>query len=317
MKRVVISGGAGFIGAHVVHRFGLSKWRIVVIDNLSTGLRDRLPAESPTFHFFKMDVENVPRDTLNGSMAVIHLAARTSVEESIRDPEGNRLQNLDRTLFLANQCREAGVRRFVFASSASVYGDLATDRCSEGDKCRPISPYARHKLEAEEALRGMASSSFQVLCLRPFNVYGPGQRSENPYSGVISKFIEDSSKGRFLEIHGDGEQTRDFVFVKDVAEGFFSAVTAPLADPYHVINLGTGVAISVASLSELIAAEASNEIHVKRRMARSGDVRHSRASVVSARKILGWTAKTNLRDGIRETIAWKNTTDPDTRRESQ
>ncbi len=305
---VLVTGGAGFIGSHVVEALLARGHRVVVLDDLSTGRTENLPTD-PRVRLVVGDVAEPERlaEALDGCRRVVHLAAIASVQHSIDDPIGSHRVNYEATLRLLEAARRAGVARIVYASSAAVYGNAQQPPVDELGALDPQTPYAIDKLAGEHALVFYRRvHGLEGVAVRFFNVYGPRQRDDSPYSGVISLFQRRIRRGEPATVFGDGEQTRDFVFVADVAHAVVELLLRPEAPQAAVMNVGSGRATSVLALMD--AVESALGARLDRRFAapRAGEVRHSRASVERLRAALGWIPATSLEAGLRQCAA-----DPD------
>lgn len=298
--RVLVTGGAGFIGSHVVAALLRKGVPVTVLDDLSTGVLENLP-DDRRLRFVYGDVADreAIADALTGCRRVVHLAAIASVQRSVEDPVGTHRVNYEATLSLLDLAHQHGVRRFVYASSASVYGDVQTPPVDELGALDPRSPYAMDKLMGEKALASFRREhGLEGVALRFFNVYGPRQRSDSPYSGVISLFVRQLLRGEPVTVYGDGEQTRDFVFVGDVVRVLVELTLRPTPPTAPVLNVGRGETVGVLRL--LDAVETAFGMRVERRFApaRAGDVRHSSASVARLKEVLGWVPTTTLEIGL-------------------
>lgn len=300
-RRVLVTGGAGFIGSHVVERLVRDGTHVVVLDDLSTGLRSNLP-EHPSVALRVGDAveADAVAEAIAGCGAVVHLAAVASVQRSVEDPIGTHRANLVATLQVLEAARRQGVRRFVYASSAAVYGDAAPLPADEDAPLEPLSPYAIDKLAGERYLRHYVRAfGLEAVALRFFNVYGPRQRADSPYSGVISRFVDRLERDDVVEVHGDGRQTRDFVAVADVADAVVRSLDAPLPDGFVVANVGTGRGTSLLELIESLGAALGRPVRPPRHgPPREGDVRDSRADVARLRSVLGTWSPSELRTGL-------------------
>ena len=303
--RILVTGGAGFIGSHLVERLLEVGHDVVVLDDFSSGRHGNLPRANDHLRILEGDVAD-PRAAqagCDGCRAVFHLAAVASVQKSIEDPVHSHRTNLIGTLTLLEAAANAGIRSFVYASSAAVYGDAAALPTPEDAPTHPLSPYAADKLAGEHYLAHYhRTGRVAGVAFRFFNVYGPRQDPSSPYSGVISIFLERARAGEPVTVFGDGEQTRDFVYVKDVVDQLVAALGHPVKAELEVVNLGTG---REASLLELLGAlqERSGPLEVRHGPSRSGDVRHSRADVTRLRALCAQLGveppSTTLRDGLR------------------
>lgn len=299
--RVLVTGGAGFIGSHTVDVLLEHGYSPVVIDNLSTGRIGNLSPGVPLFHADILD-PGALRDAAEGCEGIIHLAAVVSVPRSVENPFNTHQVNLTGTLNVLEAARATGIRRVVLASSAAVYGDLEPP-LTEESRARPLSPYALEKLGCE--LYGKLYSrlfDLDVVALRFFNVYGPRQDPASPYSGVLSRFADALAARRQGEIHGDGKQTRDFVFVRDVAAAVVLAFEQATSLGGSVFNIGTGQPISVEQAYREICRLLGGGPPPRFGPARRGDVRHSLADISRARTELGWEPRVSFSEGIRATL---------------
>ena len=308
---VAVTGGAGFIGSHVVDHLLERGHRVVVLDNFSTGKRANLARwrDHAALHVQVCDVAHgifaalAPLVAAHGPVErIVHLAAQVSVVTSIASPQTDMAVNYGGTLHVLEYARAHGVKKVVFASSAAVYGDVAELPIGEDARCQPVSPYGIHKLAGEYALDYYASvHGVPTTALRFFNVYGPRQDPSSPYSGVISIFTDRARAGAPLTIFGDGAQTRDFVYVGDVAR----AILAALADGNSraICNVGTGGEISVLELARAIAALCGGRSSIAHAPARAGEILRSLARVDRLRDQLGVVARTSLADGLTATLA--------------
>jgi len=299
---VLVTGGAGFIGSHLVEELVRGGTSVTVIDNLSTGRSENLGRHlKKKISFVKGDIRD--KDAVDEAVSarvetVFHLAAITSVPYSIEQPNATFEVNVDgtRSLLEASQRRE--VERFVFVSSCAVYGDPQYLPVDERHPLKPMSPYAESKLEAEKACMKFSENyGLKVTILRPFNAYGPRQRKDQ-YSGVIAKFMERLHEGKPPVIYGDGLQTRDFIHVEDAVRAFVLTLRTDSAVG-SVFNVGTGVPTSINQLArlflDLFDAEGIEPQYVT---ARPGDIKHSYADINEARIHLGFEPRITLKDGL-------------------
>lgn len=309
---VLVTGGAGFIGSHTVAALRAAGRRVVALDDLSTGRRENLaahagdPALTLVVDDVRGDLAGALRD--HGPFAgVVHLAAQTSVVRSLADPLADLDLNLRATVQLALWAAEVGARQLVFASSAAVYGDVAALPVAEEHTAAPLSPYGAAKRASELYLRTIGElRGLTTACLRLFNVYGPRQDPASPYAGVVAAFLDHALRGEPLTIYGDGEQTRDLIFVEDVARALVLAC-APDRCGHLVCNIGTGRETSVRALAEaaLLAARAHGAGPGRSRTApaRPGEISRSLAAVERAATSLGFTAEVELAEGLRRSAA--------------
>jgi UDP-glucose 4-epimerase len=304
---VLVTGGAGFIGSHTVARLLAGGHTVRVLDDLSTGKRENLAPFGSAVTLLEGDITDLAavERAVDGVEAVMHLAAVVSVPVSVERPLFAHAVNATGTLNVLDAARRAGVRRVAYASSAAVYGAIADLPAREEAPLVPSSPYGSQKRYNEEAAR-LASELYglETVGLRYFNVYGPRQDPRSPYSGVLSIFIDRLLAGEPVAIHGDGMQTRDFVFVGDVARANVKALTGTGGSGL-AFNVGTGRETSVLDAYRAIAREAGREAEPSFTPVRAGDIRHSFAAVSAIARELGWQAEVPFEDGIRETIAWR------------
>ena len=307
----VVTGGAGFIGSHTVDALIAAGHRVVVLDDFRTGKRANLAqhAGSDRLEIVTCDVSHgifaalAPITAKHGAVErIVHLAAQVSVVSSVANPLVDMQVNYGGTLHVLEYARAMGVRKVAFASSAAVYGDVIEMPVGEDTPTRPVSPYGIDKLASELALDYYAAvHGVATTALRFFNVYGPRQDPSSPYSGVISIFADRAKAGRPLLIFGDGEQTRDFVYVGDVVRALVAAVGE--GNSRLVANVGTGHEITVNELARTIVELCGQRSTIEHAPARSGEILKSRARVERLRTELGVVAKTQLVDGLRATLA--------------
>ena len=297
---------AGFIGSHVARQLLAGGYRVVGVDNLETGVRAQVP---PGVHFYRLDIRDRRRlERLlaeSGATGIVHLAAQVQVARSQQDPDHDRTVNLEATAALAWAAARCGVRRFVFSSSAAVYGDPAASSpgvaCDEDQPARPISPYGLHKWLAEQYLIHVARvTGLEVVILRYANVYGPHQRA-GVDGGVVAIFCERLAQGRPLVVFGDGTQTRDFVYVDDVARATIAALAGKREGIYHV---SSGRPTSILELTERLAEVTGITPVLEFAAPRPGDILHSTLANGRIRRAFNWQPFTDLSDGLRQTWAY-------------
>lgn len=301
-RRILVTGGAGFIGSHLVDRLG-ERNDVAVIDDLSTGSLRNLSSARRTVVLKRASIlEPGPLATAMGDREVVyHLAARTSVPESVSKPNEYWQTNVEGTVNVLKTAADAGARRIVFVSSAAVYGESPETPKRESMTPAPASPYAITKMVGEFACEEIRQlKGIETVVVRIFNAYGPRQDLLSPYVSVIAKFSEAVAAHRSIEIFGDGEQTRDFLYVTDIAEGLELAAEKPVNG--EVFNLGSGQATSVNEVVRLLSEIAGAPIRAAHKPDRPGDVRHSHADVAKAKEKLGFTVRTPLREGISRTL---------------
>jgi UDP-glucose 4-epimerase len=312
---VVVTGGAGFIGSHTVDALVAAGCQVAVIDDFSTGKPENLRQWAGDDR-----VEVITASVVDGLFAplhavtarrgpvdrIVHLAAQTSVVYSIDHPLDELRTNCVGTVQVVDYAQRAGVRRLVFASSAAVYGDVAELPVTESAPCDPLSPYGIDKRAGELWLGYLAKvHRLPAVPLRFFNVYGPRQDPSSPYSGVISIFVDRAQAGRELVIFGDGEQTRDFIYVADLVRALMSATFGEAeAGDGAPINLATGRQTTVNQLAAEVARLCGSSAGIHHAPARAGEIRHSVAAVERAAALLGFRAEHSLADGLAQTIDW-------------
>ena len=298
---ILITGGAGFIGAALARERAAAGERVRILDDFSTGRRDRV-AGNPLIEVSEGDIRDpaAVREALAGVSRVAHLAALASVPRAELDPEAAARVNVEGTLVVLDESRRAGVSALVYASSCSVYGDAGERPIAEPVPLKPRSVYAVTKLAGERhVLLHHRTGGPPAIALRFFNVYGPGQPADSPYSGVLARFTSQALVGERPEIHGDGGQTRDFVFVADVVDALVLALEGASAGPGgHVFNVGTGRSASVCEIWRLVADAAGAALTPTFGPVRAGDMRHAAADTRQAAELLGFRARVPLREGI-------------------
>lgn len=305
MATYLVTGGAGFIGSHLVEELLRRGESVRIADNFSTGVRANIPSNRGV-EVFDGDVadEEMAARAVAGCDYVLHQAAIPSVPRSVAEPMATHRANVDGTLSILVAARDAGVKRVVFAGSSSVYGNSAVLPKREDMRPSPLTPYALQKLVSEQYCQMFtALYGLETVTTRYFNVFGPRQQPGSPYSGVISLFIEALASGRRPIIHGDGRQTRDFTYVGDVVQGVLAACTAP-GVAGEVLNVAVGGRISLLELVRTLQVLLKTDLEPEFSNAREGDVRDSQADIVKARQKLGFEPKTPLDEGLRHTVAW-------------
>jgi UDP-glucose 4-epimerase len=305
--KVLITGGAGFIGSHLVDQLLAAGNRVRVLDNLSTGKRENLPAHAQ-LEFIQGDIRdrNLVLDAVRGVQAIVHLAAVASVQASVDDPTGTHETNFDGTLYLLEAARQERIRRFLYASSAAVYGDNTHLPLVEDEILNPLSPYAADKLAGEYYLRFYhAKFGIETTAFRFFNIFGPRQDPSSPYSGVISIFVERVRQGEPVTLFGDGHQTRDFVYVGDLVKLLAQTLTTPQTAG-QVINVGRGKQCSLLDLLAALEKLTGKPVERKFAAARLGDIVHSCADVSRLVRLLGQAPQTDIVTGLAEILRHRN-----------
>jgi UDP-N-acetylglucosamine/UDP-N-acetyl-alpha-D-glucosaminouronate 4-epimerase len=302
MSSYLVTGGAGFIGSHLVDELTRRGQRVRVVDNLSTGHRKNLPEDAEFLVGDLADLE-VAKRAVAGIEYVLHQAAIPSVPRSILNPIESHRSNVDATLNLLVAARDAGVQRLVYAGSSSAYGNTPTLPKREDMPASPLSPYALQKLVGEQYARLFPELyGLSTVTTRYFNVFGPRQDPSSPYSGVISLFISALVDGRAPTIFGDGGQTRDFTYVSNVVDGVLRACHHPAAN--GIFNIAVGDRVSLKDLFYTLRELVGSDVEPLYGPARAGDVRDSQADLTRARDILGYAPLVSLRDGLTRTIEW-------------
>ncbi len=302
-RRILVTGGAGFVGGALTRRLVVAGARVTVLDDLFTGKTEAIPTGAQFIEGSVTD-EGLVRQLVGASSVVFHLAARNIIA-STANPRDDFATNIGGTLNVLMAAREARVDRVVYASSASVYGNPRSIPINEDDGIGTLSPYAVSKLGGENyCLAFFESYGLPTACVRYSNVYGPGQRPDNPYCGVVAKFMVETYAGRQISIHGDGEQTRDYTYIEDAVDATILAAVHPRAEG-EVFNVGTGIETSVNRLAEAIG-EALDRPAIVRHIDRR-DVDNIRRRVVNiekARRMLRWTPQFTLDRGLASTADW-------------
>ncbi|WP_435022661.1 SDR family oxidoreductase (plasmid) [Tundrisphaera sp. TA3] len=303
--RVLVTGGAGFIGSHLVEALISRGTPVRVIDNLATGRRSNLAHLGDGFEWVEGDLSDLAacESAMSGVDAVLHQAAIPSVPRSVAEPIESHASGPTATLNVLEAARRAGVRRVVFAASSSAYGETAELPKHEGMVPDPLSPYAAGKLAGEHYIRVYARTmGVDGVSLRYFNVFGPRQDPSSPYSGVISLFSKAMAEGRAPIIYGDGGQTRDFTYVANVVEANLRALDFPGKLGGAAINVGTGRRISLLDLVAAINDSLGTDLVPEFRPDRPGDVRDSQASLDRARALIGYEPIVDFEEGLRRTL---------------
>lgn len=308
MASYLVTGGAGFIGSHLVEELRRRGERVRVVDNLVTGKRVNL-SHTPDLEVIEGDLAELDTalNAVRGMDYVLHQAAIPSVPRSVSDPIASNRANITATLNVLVAARDAGVKRVVYAGSSSAYGDTPTLPKREDMPARPLSPYALQKLVGEQyAQMFTALYGLETVTIRYFNVFGPRQDPSSPYSGVISLFISALIDGRRPTIYGDGGHTRDFTYVANVVDGVLRACTAPNVAG-QVINVATGGRVSLNELFRTLRDLTGSQVEPIYADPRPGDVRDSQADISRARDLLGYTPTIDFEESLRRTLDWYRT----------
>lgn len=305
-KSALVTGGAGFIGSHLVRSLLSLGVRTRVLDDLSTGRMENLAVFLPHIQWLQGSLadKSVVAAAVEGVEFVLHQGAIPSVPRSIEEPEVTHRANVEGTLNLLQAARRGGVRRVVFASSSAVYGSPSRMPVHEELPVNPLSPYAVQKLAAEQYCRVFTEVyGLETVSLRYFNVFGPGQDPASEYAAVIPKAIQALIEGRPFRVFGDGRQSRDFTYVENVVLGNLLALVTPGAAG-RVLNLACGAALSLNELLEELSTMTDRNLPVEYGPPRPGDVRHSAADITAARAVLGYEPRVSVCEGLRRTLDW-------------
>jgi len=306
MAKVLVTGGAGFIGSALVHLLLELNAQVRVVDNFSTGFRHNLEDVKDRIDLLEGDLAEMPvaEAAARDVEWVLHQAAIPSVQRSVDDPIASNRANVTATLNLLVAARQAQVKRFVYASSSSAYGDTEVLPKVETMPENPISPYALTKLTGEKyCVVFHRIYGLPTVCLRYFNVFGPRQNPRSPYSAVISRFIDMALEGRRPTVYGDGEQSRDFTYIDNVVSANLLACQAEgVAGMFF--NVGTGERHTLNELLGSLSTILGKQLEPVYMDRRAGDVQHSQADIEKARRFLGYTPEVGFEDGLRRTVDW-------------
>jgi UDP-glucose 4-epimerase len=304
MKTCLVTGGAGFIGSHLVEALLARGRQVRVLDDLSTGKLDNLHEAHGRIELIAGSVSDLQtaRAATRGTSHVFHLAALPSVQRSVEDPESSHAVCATGTLNILVAAREAGAQRIIYAASSSAYGDAPGAVRTEDEAPAPLSPYAVAKLTGEYYCRCFTTVyGLETVRLRFFNIFGPRQDAHSPYSGVIALFIAAMNAGKAPLIHGDGLQSRDFTYVENAVQSLLQAADAPPASG-KVYNIGSGGRISVLDLVRHLNDLLGTAIEPEFGPARAGDVRHSQADITEAQRDLRFEPRISFVEGLRRTL---------------
>ena len=304
--RYMVTGGAGFIGSHTVDELVKRGHSVVVLDDLSSGKEDNLADTRNKITFMKASITDLEavRKAVHEADCVIHLAARTSVPRSMKDPLDTNRINVDGTLNVLVAARDAKVKRIVFAASSAVYGETPTLPKVESMPAAPISPYGTTKYIGELYAQIFGKCyGLENVALRYFNIFGPRQDPGSPYSGVLSRFATAFLEDAAPVIFGDGEQSRDFTYVDNAVQANLLASEAPNVSG-KVFNIGTGERYSLNQTLELLRGYSGKNLQAQHEPPREGDVRDSQADITQARECLGYEPQISFEEGLQRTLDW-------------
>lgn len=309
--RVLITGGAGFIGLHLARRLLADGHEVIAADNESNGDLALVPQGAKAIRADVTKPEELEPIFSGGLDAVCHIAGQVSIIKAFSDPVGDLRTNTEGTVQTLKLCVKHKVPRLLYASSMTLYGDCKVVPTPEGEPCVPDSYYGITKYAAERYVHSTAARpdlgfDFSVTSLRMFSVYGPGQSYNNPYQGVLGIFSGNVLRGEPITIFGDGEQTRDFVFVGDIVDGWSRALTSKAAKG-QIINLGGGRETSINDLAHAVTGAfgfAKGKYDIRHAPGRPGEQRSVQADVSKAKQLLGWEPKTSFEQGLEQTVAW-------------
>ena len=306
MEHYLVTGGAGFIGSHIAQALARRRKRVRVLDNFLTGKRENMAEFIGDIELTEGDIRNLDtcRRAVRDVDCVLHQAALPSVPRSISDPLTTNEINITGTLNLLIAAKDAGVDRFVFASSSSTYGADPRLPKREGNEGRPLSPYAVSKLTGEHYGRLFSELyGLKTVSLRYFNVFGPRQDPNSQYSAVIPLFITRVLRGESPAVFGDGEQSRDFTYVENVVEANILASEAPISEN-QVMNIACGERTTINGLLDAVNEILGTDIPAAHFAERPGDIAHSFADISKAGSLLGYVPRVSIRDGLKKTVSW-------------
>jgi len=309
MTLALVTGGAGFIGSHLVEGLLARGYKVRVLDNFATGRRENLKDVLAQIELVEGSVTNLTtaHSVMRGVEIVFHQAALPSVPRSVKNPLESNAVNITGTLNILLAARDAGVRRVVYAASSSAYGDQPTLPKVETMPPDPLSPYAIAKLAGEMYARAFTNLyGLSTVSLRYFNVFGPRQDPTTQYAGVLAKFCTCAITGQPYPVYGDGEQSRDFTYVTNVVEANILAANAQL-EGAPVINIACGERTTLNQIIRILNELTGQNLPAHYGPERAGDVRHSQADITRARTLLGYHPTIDLREGLRRTLEWYRT----------
>jgi nucleoside-diphosphate-sugar epimerase len=304
--RILVTGGAGFIGSHIAETLIEKGHEVIVLDDLSTGREENLAHLTGRFRFVRGSITDTHllAEVMPGVQVVFHQAALGSVPRSVEEPRTTHDVNITGTFNVLMAARDAGVQRVVYAASSSAYGDTPTLPKAETMLSRPLSPYAVSKLVGEYYCQVFTRVyGLETVSLRYFNVFGPRQNPHSQYAAVIPKFITAALKGEPLTVFGDGEQSRDFTYIENVVQANLLAMESPHAVG-KVYNVACGGRYTLNELIRQLEAVFGRKLEVQYLPPRAGDVKHSEASIEEAQRDLGYRVLVPFEEGLRRTVRW-------------
>lgn len=315
MSRICVTGSAGFIGTNLVRQLLEDDHDVVGVDNLSSGtIKNATDVDdyfcgkkNVSYKFIQGDLcdKDICREAVEGTDFVLHQAALGSVPRSVEQPERYLYNNVTSTVNILLTAKDAGVKRFVYASSASVYGDVPGGYLREDMASNPYNPYAVSKLAAEWVVRVFwRSYGFPTVSLRYFNVFGPRQRPDGPYAAVVPAFIEAALEHKPAELHGGGQQARDFTYVDNVVQANLLACKAPETANGETFNIAAGGFTTIQQLHRMVAEATGDNTPYRTTEARAGDVHGCRSDIDKARTVLAYNPAINVAEGIDSTVEW-------------
>lgn len=297
MKKCVVTGGAGFIGSHLTRRLLSDGYKVTVIDDFSEGKRSNLPARNPNLRIVKASILDDVGKYIKGADVIFHLAALPRLQRSLDAPWQTHMVNVDGTLNLLLLAKKHNVKRFIFSSSSSVYGNKNKTPFKENMPCDPLVPYSLHKLIAEDYCKMFSELwGLRTISLRYFNVYGPKMNPDSTYANLLPKFIKLISQGKNPVINGTGRHTRDFTFISDVVEANILAAESSLSGEVFNIGFGRGISVNkVVKTLEKLMGKKVTPIHGPAKI----EPRATLSSCTKAQKMLGWKPKVDFEEGLR------------------
>jgi nucleoside-diphosphate-sugar epimerase len=298
----LVTGGAGFVGSHLVAQLIAKGCKVRVLDNLSTGKIENILPHQHDIQFIKGDIRdlNVVKAACEGIEVVLHHAAIASVAQSIKDPHSTHEVNVNGTFNILEGARYTGVKKIIFASTAAVYGVNSQFPTTEESPFNPISPYGLSKLIGEQYCELYSTLyAMDITCFRYFNIYGPRQNTDSQYSGVISTFFKTIISGESPILYGDGQQSRDFVHVDDVTQACLLALTLP-SNGFGVYNVASGISYSVLDILNWLKRHVGHEFEIQNRPDRRGDIRHSTTKIDKIKTALGFEPQKQFYQGLKE-----------------